>query len=172
MKRILTITAAIMLSMAAVAQDGEDPPSFWLGGEITFGSFSSWDLTIGPSFGLLINENLGAGASVLFGLGDNAIAYGFEPYARYYMPVVDNFSLYGDGYLGISGGDTQRDLTDIGEYFSFYAGARVGIQYWFTQTWSMAASTRIFEFSVTDGDTSLGVGVNFNVLEFSFYFHF
>jgi hypothetical protein len=172
MKKFLIVCTAILASMTLFAQEEQDSPRMWIGGQVTFGSFSSRDLTIGPSFGLMFGERIGAGATPTFSTGNNSYMWGFDPYFRYYIPVVDQFSFYGDAYVGIGGGDSSTNIDNVGEYFSFSVGARLGLQYWFTPHWSVAASTRVFDFTTTDGNGELGAGINFNSVNFSLFFHF
>ncbi len=95
MQKLLTIAMALFMVAAVMAQDEQesksssgDSPSMWLGGEITFGSMSDLDFTFGPSFGLMLGERIGAGATLLFSSGNNANRWGLEPYIRYHKKCL------------------------------------------------------------------------------------
>lgn len=178
MKKIFTIALALSLMAGMYAQDEQesknsngDSPSMWLGGEVTFGAMSNYDFTVGPSFGLMLDERIGAGISLLFSSGNNANQWGIEPFVRYYIPVVDQFSFYGDVFLGIGGGDTATDV-DGGDFNTLDFGARVGLQYWFTPKWSLAASTNVLAYESRNSNGEFGAGLNFNAVNFAFFFHF
>ena len=179
MKKILTFTLGLLLVTAAVAQDEQaksssssgDSPNMWLGGKVTFGNMSSKDFTIGPHFGIMINDKMGVGGTLTYSSGNNSNVWGLHPYFRYYIPVVEKLSFYGDAFIGIGGGDNNTTI-DGGEYNTLDFGARVGLQYWFTPKWSVAASNNVLIYNSTNGNGDFGVGVNFNSLNFSFLFHF
>lgn len=179
MKKLLAFTFGILFVTAAVAQNEQentssnsgDSPSMWVGGDVTFGNMSSRDYTVGPSFGLMINEKMGVGGTLIFSGGNNSNAWGIEPYLRYYIPVVDKFSFYGDAFIGIGGGDHSTDV-DGGEYNTLDFGARIGLQYWFTPKWSIAASNNVFTYNSTDGDGDFGLGLSLSSVNFSLFFHF
>ena len=163
---------------AVMAQDEQDSnsisgnsTSMWLGGEITFGSMSNLDLTIGPSWGLMLGDRLGAGVTATFSIGNSVYRWDLEPYLRYYIPVADQFSFYGDAFFGIGGGDNNTNF-DGGYYTTFDFGARVGLQYWLTPAWSVAASTRVLSYSYSDGNGDFGAGLRFNSVNLSLFFHF
>ena len=178
MQKLLTIAMALFMVSAVMAQDEQesksssgDSPSMWLGGEITFGSMSDLDFTFGPSFGLMLGERIGAGATLLFSSGNNANRWGLEPYIRYYIPVADQFSFYGDGFLGVGGGDNATDV-DGGDYNTLDFGARIGLQYWFTPQWSLSASTDVLSYRSRNSNGEFGMGANFNMVNFAFFYHF
>ena len=179
MKKLLAFLAALFLVAGVLAQDEQektsgnegDTPTMWLGGEVTFGSMSNLDFTFGPSYGIMVGENIAVGATLIFSSGNNAYEWGLEPYFRYYLPVVDQFSFYGDAFLGIGGGDNATDL-DGGDYNTLDFGARVGLQYWFVPRWSVAASTNILTYTSTNNNGEFGAGVSFNTVHFSLFFHF
>jgi len=170
---------AILLAAGALAQNEQNEangnngerPGMWLGGQVTFGSMSSLDFTFGPNFGLAIGENIGLGATLLFSSGDNAFEWGLEPYFRYYLPVVEQFSFFGEAFVGVGGGDNATNL-DGGDYNTLDFGARAGLQYWFVPRWSMAASTNIFTYNSTNNNGEFGAGLSFNTVRFSLFFHF
>ena len=179
MKKLLAVTMALMMAAGVLAQDEQEnrssnqdgKPDMWLGGSVTFGSMSSLDFTFGPNFGLLITDNMGVGASLLFSSGNSAYAWGFEPYFRYYLPVADQFSFYGDAFFGIGGGDNNTNF-DGGDYNTLDFGIRAGLQYWFVPRWSVAASTNILNYSSTNNEGEFGAGVNFSSINFALFFHF
>ncbi|MEN8158253.1 MAG: outer membrane beta-barrel protein [Bacteroidota bacterium] len=176
MKKLFAFAFSLLLAMTVVAQDEQksssgDSPSMWIGGEVTFGNMSARDFTIGPSFGIMLNDQMGVGGTVTFSSGGNSNAWNLEPYFRYYIPIVDQFSFYGDGFIGIGGGDTNTGI-DGGEYSTMDFGARVGLQYWFTPRWSVAASSNVLVYNSQDGNGDFGAGLDFSAVNFSFFFHF
>ena len=178
MKKILAFTIGILLVTTVVAQDEPennssdgDSPKMWLGDQVTFGNMSSKDFTIGPHFGIMINDKIGAGGTLTFSSGNNSNVWGLNPYIRYYLPVVDKLSFYGDGFIGIGGGDNDTTV-DGGEYNTLNFGARVGLQYWFSPKWSIAASNNVLLYNSTNGNGDFGAGVDFSTVNFSFFFHF
>jgi len=179
MKTIFTCTLLCLLGLHLAAQDEQqaktdnngNKPTMWLGGEVTFGSMSSRDFTFGPDFGLMVGQNIGVGSMLMFSSGNSSFAWGLEPYFRYYMPVTDQFSFYGDAFIGIGGGDYDTN-NDGGNYSTLDFGARVGLQYWLTPKWSVAASTNILTYNSTDNNGEFGAGISFNSVWLSLYFHF
>lgn len=175
MKKLIALFTGLLISLTLVAQNENsnsgDSPIMWLGGEVTFGAMSARDITLGPSFGIMLNENMGVGGTLTFSTGNNSNAWGIEPYFRYYIPIIDKFAFYGDAFLGFGGGDNIADA-DGGEYNWFDIGARVGLQFWFTPRWSLAASNNILIYNSTDGNGEFGAGVDFSSVNLSFFFHF
>ena len=179
MKRLLVFTMVLFIAAGLLAQDEQeqtnenkgDSPTMWVGGEVTFGSMSDLDFTFGPSFGIMVAKNMAVGGTLLFSSGNSAYEWGVEPYFRYYLPVADQFSFYGDGYFGFGGGDNDTDF-DGGDYNYFDFGVRVGLQYWFVPSWSVAASTNILNYTSTNNDGEFGAGVSFNTVSFALFFHF
>ncbi len=173
MKKLLFIALTLMIFVEIQAQEKSSSPTMWIGGEVTYGSLSDLDYTVGPSWGMMLNENMGIGVTAIYSGGDNASAWSVEPYFRYYIPVVDKFSFYGDGFIGFGGGDNDIEDEDKGDYSSTNLGVKAGLQYWFTPKWSLAASTSILEYSQKDDkDGEFGIGASFNTVNFSFFFHF
>ena len=176
MKKLLVTALTLFIITGAFAQDeavntSTQYPQMWLGGEVNFGSMSNRDFTFGPHFGIMLAESMGVGGTVMFSSGNNSNAWHIEPYFRYYIPVVEKFSFFGDAFIGIGGGDNNTGA-DGGEYNTLNFGARAGLQFWFTPRWSIAASNNVIIYESTDGDGEFGVGVNFSAVNFSFFFHF
>ena len=179
MKKLLAFTVALFIMAAVVAQnepeqtsdsDG-DSPTMWVGGEVTFGAMSNLDFTFGPNFGIMVAKNMAVGGTLLFSSGNSAYEWGLEPYFRYYLPVADQFSFFGDAFFGFGGGDNSTD-TDGGDYNYLDFGVRAGLQFWFTPRWSMAASTDILNYNSVNNDGEFGAGVSFNSVSFALFFHF
>lgn len=178
MKVLLNCLIGLLFTSIVLAQDNQentdnsaDSPAMWLGGQVTFGNQSGRDFTFGPSFGYMINDRMAVGGSVLYSGGNNSNEWGIEPFFRYYLPVVDQFSFFGDAFIGIGGGDFNTGA-DGGEYSTFDFGVRAGLQFWFTPKWSMAATTNVFNYQSTDNNGDFGMGINFHLVNFSFFFHF
>ncbi|MCK4921863.1 MAG: hypothetical protein KAS71_12510 [Bacteroidales bacterium] len=179
MKKILTFALSLLFVTTIVAQNGQEPrnnqssdsPRMWIGGGVAFGNLSSRDFTVAPNFGMLIKDNIGFGGTIFLSSGNNSSAWDLQPYIRYYIPVDDRISFFGDGFVGIGGGDIITGV-DGGEYSTLDFGARAGIQYWFTQRWSMTASNNVLVYNSIDGAGDFGMGLDFSSLNFSFFFHF
>lgn len=174
MKRILVVSMSLFFMAVVMGQDSdfEDDKSrgMWLGGEVGFGTMAQGgsDFTLGPSFGLMLGDRLGAGITAVLSTGNNTTSWSLDPYARYYVPVIDNFFFYGDGFVSIGGSSTDGN----GEAY-FGLGARIGAQYWFTPSWSMAASSNVFTYySDASNHAGVGLGLNMNALSFSMFWHF
>jgi len=179
MKKLVAFALGLFMVAVVLAQEGQDEgnrnkaerPGMWLGGQVAFGSMSSLDFTFGPNFGLMIGEHAGVGATLLFSSGDNAFEWGLEPYFRYYLPVIDQFSFYGEAFFGVGGGDNATNL-DGGDYNTLDFGARAGLQFWVVPRWSLAASSNIFMYNSTNNNGEFGAGLNLNTVRFSLFFHF
>jgi hypothetical protein len=171
MKKLFVLVAGLLIGVTLFSQETNYTPTMWLGGEITFGALSGRDVTLGPSFGLMITDQIGAGATLLYSTGNNSNEWGLELYGRYYLPIAEQFYFFGDAFLLFGGGDPNTTV-DNNEYNRFDLGARIGLQYWFTPQWSMAASNNLLLYESRDGNGEFGAGVNFSTLNFSFFFHF
>lgn len=179
MKKLLVFAMALLFGLTVLAQNeqanesksNEKDLTMWLGGEVTFGSMSDLDFTFGPSFGILLAKNMAVGGTLLFSSGNSAYEWGLEPYFRYYLPVADQFSFYGDAFFGFGGGDNDTDF-DGGDYTYLDFGIRAGLQYWFVPRWSVAASTNILNYNSVNNDGEFGAGVSFNSVSLALFFHF
>lgn len=187
MKKLLLIAAGLLLIINAKAQEQpkkekkSSSPTMWVGGEVGFGNMANYkytnpDYLIGPSFGMMIGESIAVGGTLVFAGGNNSSAWEIDPYFRYYLPITDKFSFYGDGFIGVGGGDDDSADDTKGEYSFFGLGARAGIQYWFTPNWSLAASTNVltYDSKTVEGNSKddFGIGASFNTVNFSFFYHF
>ena len=185
MKKLLLIVAGLLLMINVQAQDENGDASkthdhghghgMWIGGSAGFGSLASggYDYTIAPSWGMMINDNMGFGVTVEYSGGNDQSYLGLIPYFRYYIPVTDNFKFYGDGFVGYSSWDNDTTV-DGGDGDNLNLGVKAGLQYWFTPKWSIAASTNILQYDTDNGkgEGEFGVGVDFSAVNFSLFFHF
>jgi len=125
----------------------------------------------------MFNDNMGFGLSLGYSGGNDKTRLDLTPYFRYYIPVTDNFKFYGDGFVGYSSwdDDTTND-DDKHEGDNVNLGVKAGLQYWFTPKWSIAASTNVLQYDTKDrkdnGDGDFGIGIDFNTVNFSLFFHF
>ena len=190
MKRLLLIVSCLLLMINVQAQDNSNTAKthdhghghgMWIGGSVGYGTLSEKDYTIAPSWGMMFGDNLGGGITVSYSADDKTDVWGIEPYIRYYIPVVDNFKFYGDGFVGFEGWNTDKDNDDDDTNGNnTYFGVRAGLQYWFTPKWSVAASTNILQYDSNngndggngDGDSELGIGLDFSSVNLSLFFHF
>lgn len=179
MKKLLTFALAAIFALTVNALNGQEvnnnqnsaTPGKWIGGGITFGNLSGRDFTIAPEFGMLFKDNMGIGGRIYLSSGDNSSAWNVQPYFRYYIPITDKVSFYGDAFIGIGGGDRSTGI-DGGEYSTLDFGVRAGIQYWFAQRWSITASNNVLVYNSTDGSGDFGMGIDFNSFNLAFFYHF
>ena len=177
MKKTVIIFCSLLLTLGAIAQDNgsyvTNGKGMWIGGAVGFGSKADHDgdYTFAPSWGMMFKDNMGFGASLNFTGGNNISYVAFSPYFRYYKPVTQNFSFYGDGYIRIGSYDYDTsDDFDGASTFDF--GARLGLQYWFSPRWSVAASTNVLQYNSVEGDGEFGLGLDFRSVNFALLFHF
>ena len=183
MKKLLFIAMTFIFIANVQAQDSDNAPKthdhghgngMWIGGGVGFGSLAGqYDYTIAPSWGMMLNDNMGVGIAVEYSGGNDMSNLALEPYFRYYIPVTDNFKFYGDAFVGYSNNDPNTNVDDD-NIDDVNLGVKAGLQYWFTPKWSVAASTKVLKFDTDDGngDSEFGAGVNFNEVNLSLFFHF
>ena len=182
MKRLLLIVGSLLLMINVQAQDAPKTHDhghghgMWIGGSVGFGSLanSSYDYTIAPSWGMMFNDNMGFGLSLGYSGGNDKTRLDLTPYFRYYIPVTDNFKFYGDGFVGYSSWDNDTTDDNKGDGDDLNLGVKAGLQFWFTPKWSIAASTNILQYDTDngEGDGEFGIGMDFNAVNFSLFFHF
>lgn len=205
MKKALLLAAGILVASFAQAQDYK----MWLSGTASYSSSNTdpGDLKVsggsfGPAWGMMINENIAVGLGLNItgsttDAGTELKSSGFEvmPFMRYYKAVSDNFSLYGE--LNISFGSGKQEIldTDINglpiivdaDFSTLDILVGPGVQYWFTDRWSMNAQVGVLGYSsrtdkdaaldsngsVTDLKTnSFGLALDFTSLNFALNYHF
>ncbi len=183
-KIVLSLLCVVCLSSMATlkAQDNK----MWVGGAISFGStddgapdrLMEWEFS--PQWGMMFNENLGAGVELSIGgwkRGDaDDIRWMVMPYARYYMAVTDNFKFFGDALIGFGGNTAATSET------AFRVGVRPGFQYWFAPKWSMAATFGFLGYDkyemknpagdVEGSENGFGLDLDMSDINFGLYFHF
>ena len=218
MKKVLLIAVGLVLGAGAFAQEGESAGNkMWIGGTVGFGSSnnadgndntndvktSGWEF--GPTFGFMLNDKMAVGINLMVDgkttTKNNKDAdetkvsgYNFEPFFRYYFAGTGNFKFYGDATVNFGGGkttwsdNTGSDPVDS-KYSKFGVGLHPGVQYWFTDDWSMASTIGLVGFSqmstkrnvindkgnkveVTDKVSDFGLIGDFSSLKFSFFYHF
>ncbi len=162
----MTIALGLVIFTNIYAQEQATSTKMWIGGQLSFTTNNTY--TLGPSFGMMLTDVMAVGGTLTI----SDAFWAIEPYFRMYKPIKDNFKFYGDGYLSIGGGSSGAT-----DYSSFGIGVRPGVQYWFTQQWSMAATLGNIGYSQTswEGGTSDGhfaLGIDFSSLHFAFFFHF
>ena len=176
MKNILPILFGILLFANINAQESASSPTMWIGGVVAYTDDNS-AYTIGPTFGTMLNQNMAVGGTLTLMGSDAGSGWNIEPYFRNYWPISDNFAFYGDAYFGIGGGDDTKNNDDTGSYSKFSVGARPGIQFWFTQNWSIASTVGIVSYESKkyendEASTEFNLGIDFSAVNLSFFYHF
>ena len=200
MKKITLLTLMMFIGLFSQAQIG-----MWLGGTVGFGSSSEKDgmsssaYIFGPSAGYMLGEKAAVGLNLNF-MGttmkqnnnsedvSKSTSYEIQPFFRYYFAGTGGFKFFGDAKVGFGGGNTTfEDNTGAAktEFKSSNFGIELapGVQYWFNDSWSMAASVGVLGFGSTTNGTNLdealqttttdfGLLGDFSTLDFSFFWHF
>lgn len=182
MKKVFFLMFGVMLTLGVAAQDN----GMWLGGTVGFdsgeaGGVETSSYQFGPSWGMMLTEDMGVGVTLTLSgseEGNNkSNGWEFAPYFRKYFNIVDNLKFYGDAGFIIGGGEQGTD----NDYSTFSIGARPGLQYWFSNQWSLASSLGYigYESGTYNKDTpaeydesSFGLKVDMSTVNFSLFFHF
>lgn len=155
MKRIATLAAAAMLTVAAHAQ-------LSLGGSLGFGSskakggHASNALTINPEINYSFNNTWSLGASVDFYSDlDDYSSIGVTPYARATFARVGNVSFFADGTLGFgsaSYGDNSQTYWSI--------GVRPGFAVKLSPKVSIFANTHLLKYQAAGDNSDTNFSLN------------
>jgi len=180
MKKVFLLLIVAVMAISLTAQE-EVGKGMWLGG--TFG-FSLGDnggddissYTIGPEWGMMLNDDFGAGVNLIFASedfgGSKQDVWQVTPFVRYYKGVGDRFKFFADGGFTVGGGDTSS---------LFQIGVRPGMQYWFNSDWSMAAKLGFLGYTkaTLQKDTpneydykNFELDMDMSEINFSLYYHF
>ena len=204
MKKVLLIALGLVMGVGSYAQESEGGANkMWIGGTASFGTDNIKDgqgisnYEFGPSFGYMLNEKMAVGINLTFdgntttrNNNDNDVdkesGYNIAPFFRYYFAGAGNFKFYGDVNVSFGGGTDKTESDNANnvsesKYSTFGFGINPGVQYWFTDNWSMASTIGLLDYSSkTDnkGDNNefvknkFDVGATFSTLNFSFFYHF
>lgn len=210
MKKLLLLSIGLIMAAGLQAQGEESSGNkMFIGGNAGFGtnnvkdgdSFSAWQF--GPTFAYMLDDKMGVGINVMMtgstnkqNNNDNEVntlsGWNIEPFFRYYFAGAGNFKFFGDALVGFGGGKTKYEsdlLTDPIEskYSTFGIWVRPGLQFWFNDNWSMAAtigalgySSRTDNKGETNGagestestTTNFGLAIDFANTNFSVFWHF
>ena len=208
----------LVMAFGAQAQEENQSSGnkMWIGGTAGFGTegFSNGDdntndysmskFAVGPTFGYMLNDKMAIGINVMFDGStkksenknhdiNKTSGYNFEPFFRYYFAGTGNFKFYGDATVNFGGGKSswENDNTDSKEtkYSKLGFGIHPGVQYWFTDNWSMASEIGLLGFrstsqerwtnddqgnaiTVDDKTSNFYLLGDFSTLKFSFFYHF
>ncbi|MFM7728908.1 MAG: outer membrane beta-barrel protein, partial [Flavobacteriales bacterium] len=161
--------------------------------------------SFGPQYGYWVNDNIAVGIGLSYssstaenGTEGGALDYktkemtGFSvsPFVRYYKKM-DKFALYGELNIGIGSGKTSWSDVTAGsspvevpdaETKSFSLNVGPGVQYWFSDNWSMnttigllsyGTDTQVGQDGADDVVTSdLNFGLDMTSLNFGLNYHF
>jgi len=219
MKRVLLIAFGLVLAVGVQAQEEKEPSGnrMWIGGSGGFGTqgfnsgesdtkdYKTTSFNVGPTFGFMLTDKMAVGINVLFDGStqkkennthdiNKTTGYNFEPFFRFYFAGAGNFKFYGDATVNFGGGKTSwenQNSTEpnITKYSRFGIGIHPGVQYWFTDNWSMASTIGIIgyqsrnqekwvnddqgkAYTVEDKTSNIYFLGNFSTLSFSFFYHF
>jgi len=180
MKKVVVVMIVAVFALSTKAQE-KVSKGMWLGGTFGFtsGDTDGTDVSsykIGPEWGMMLNDDFGAGVNVLIygeDYGDGTQnKWQITPYVRYYKGISDNFKFFADGGFAVGGGD---------EFSMFQIGVRPGIQYWFNSDWSMAAKlgflgyTKVTNQKDTPSEYEYDkfiLDMDMSTFDFSLYYHF
>ena len=120
-------------------------------------------LTLSPSFGYFLRDNLAVGASLDLsssrrgtGAGKTVYtAFGFGPFVRYYkFTSNENFAFFGNAAVAFSTNKTDPPAGGVirGNAISFAVSP--GAAYFFNEHWAMEISLALFSITSSDPDTA------------------
>jgi hypothetical protein len=158
------------------------------------GANNSTNFTFVPAVGVFISDQLAIGAGVgitstktKFDNSDSETSSTgviFSPYARYHIPVSENFYFYGEGSVGITAGNTKNTFAGNetkGSFTNFNIGINPGILYFVGEKVGLEASVGFFGYSTSsskpeDGDRvnqsrSFSISLNPNSLNFGIRYY-
>lgn len=182
--------------------------NMWLGGVFLFGSesikdgASSTQFSLGPQWGMMINNRMGFGVNLLYTNNSDKVndnnntketvnTWEVLPYFRWYFAGIKRFKVYGDAYVGF-GSSSYKSTSDsqilegTKNTSDFKIGIAPGVQYWFADDFSFATSVGILEYGnykdnknsdgvYTSEETSksnFDIGIDFTRINFALFYHF
>ena len=151
MKKVLFVIATLALCMSANAK-------YWFSGSIGFDNLSLYNteakaktLDFSPSFGMALENNIELGIGL--GIVDNhyyradnsvqqAFSFKFAPFIRWTFIEDGNFDMF------VQGGFGYKVTSPSGfNFWELSLNVSPGIRYHFSDSWSIQALCRGFEFS-------------------------
>lgn len=151
MKKVLFVIATLALCMSANAK-------YWFSGSIGFDNLSLYNteekaktLDFSPSFGMALENNIEVGIGL--GIVDNhyytsptnvqqAFSFKFAPFIRWTFIEDGNFDMF------VQGGFGYKVTSPSGfNFWELSLNVSPGIRYHFSDSWSIQALCRGFEFS-------------------------
>jgi len=218
MKKVLLIAVGLMFSAVTFAQDSESSENkMWIGGSAGFRTegharednntydYYRTSYSFGPTFGFMLNDKMAVGLNFAIDGStrkdenkthdiNKTFGYNFEPFFRYYFAGSGNFKFYGDATINFGGGKKSWENDNSSEpketkYSKFGYGIHPGVQYWFTDNWSMASTIGLMGYTslyqerfindangnpitVDDKTSNFYFVSDFSSLKFSFFYHF
>ena len=158
-------------------------------GNATVGYNRSTTISVIPQVGFFIADNFAIGASVVYSSNTNEDIDGdlvknsdlqFTPFARYYVPMTELLSLYGQGSLGIGFRNSEvvvnNTTTDTGDGLVTSFGLSGGLAFFPTEKINLNVGLSILTISAvntsipnTNLETS-NTNVNFGINSFAPFF--
>lgn len=195
-KFLLSIGAMVLFALSGFAQ-----PSHWVGGNVGFSSSkvdstqSNFKMVIGPSLGLMISEKGGVGLDFAYSIDNTDFSdsedyrksnmWTVSPYFRYYFAGNEKLHFYGDLYAMFGGGKTETKIGALDPIETKNSmlgfGVRPGVQFWFTENWSIASSLGILSYDSKTSDkggnkestsSQFNFAGDFSSFKLSFFYHF
>ena len=168
MKKVFLTLALMVTTMVASAQ-------FYVGGGIGYsktkvGEAESTVFSISPEIGYKIDNNWSVGANLEFeNTEDASKTFAIEPYIRYTVLKVGNFSVFADGAIGV--GTLKPEGGENSTIWSI--GVRPGIAYDINNKFT--ARAHIGWLGHTDLDSAgeaTAIELSSKNIEFSIYYNF
>lgn len=187
MKKSLLLAAALLL--ASVATQAQH--KMWVSGSAGVSSSKTdqdnadpfVNANFSPAFGYNLNENLTIGLALNYSTSkandeNKSSEFNVNPFVRYSKTVSDKVVLYGEGDIMFgSKKETVNDVDNDG-ISTFGIGIAPGIQYLFSDRWSINADIGILSYdSENDKDSevktnTLNFGLDFTSLNLGLNYHF
>jgi opacity protein-like surface antigen len=165
MKKAFILAACLLVaSIATKAQTYK----MWLSGTASmsstndkFGGTTDKSSTgvFGPVFGYNVNSNITVGLGLKYSSDVNdpdgpgkttTTGFSISPFARYYKSAGEHVSIYGAAWVSIvSGKIKQEGQTNDFKTSGFGVGIAPGIQYWFSDRWSINGEWGILSYGTS-----------------------
>lgn len=132
-------------------------------GNATVGYNRSTTISVRPQVGFFIADNFAIGASVVYSNNVNENIdedlnknndLQFSPFARYYIPMTEQFSIYGQGAFGIGFRNSEivvnNTTTDTGDGLITSFGLSGGLAFFPTEKINVNLGLNILSFSAVN----------------------
>lgn len=93
MKKLLTIIATLAIATGAFAQENK----MWLGGSASFSASGTATVSIAPTFGYFVTDDISVEGTMALGFGSHHGSYGINAAGRYWLPIGNTPLVYTPG---------------------------------------------------------------------------